>query len=227
MPRYHSPTTSAIIDALGFGGEPLTEPRVFAANSPAFPPATVLPGDDLHIDPGYPPQTFDEFMHDPDRSHCTKRRSAVYVVRLCGCGSICGCDDDSVGMNDLISYLAAYFHGLPVLKLPRLRLEAWNETRKSAGSRKRARKDGPQPSLAARTPTTLVRLRVRSPSPDGFFPRQLHLSDVLDACLDTLPSDAFSILCVTPEDLYEQEEDDDDENLFTCGRLRRVAHCMH
>jgi len=61
-------------------------------------------------------------------------------------------------------------------------------------------------------------LRVRVPSLDGLCPRQLHVSDILDACLDVLPADAFAILCVASDDIYDQGDDDVDENLFTCGR---------
>jgi archaemetzincin len=49
--------------------------------------------------------------------------------------------------------------------------------------------------------------------PDRIFQRQLNLNDLLDACISSLPGDAYAIVLLTNQDLYEDEEDD-----FCCGR---------
>lgn len=220
MPRFVPSTASA--DTFGFpiGGIP----QEYRAD-PLFPPATVLPGDDLHLDPEYPPQTFTEFRDDRDRASRTHKRNTIYLVRLCGCPPpphACSCEKDAPSLMDISSYISAYYYGIPVRVLPPFRLEPWEEPPKG---RKRARKGAPgvpapppASHLAVRTPTTLVRTRVRSPSLDGLFARQLHVSDILDACVDTLPADGFSILCVSNEDIFDQDDDDEEDNLFTCGR---------
>jgi archaemetzincin len=57
-----------------------------------------------------------------------------------------------------------------------------------------------------------VRIRTRL-SADGCFPRQLNLSDLLDAAMGMLPSDAYALVFLVAHDLYESKED-----VFTCGR---------
>lgn len=219
MPRFVPPSAAAARSALGFPpGTPI--PLEFTEDPALFPPPTVLPGDDLHGDPEYPPQPFTEFRDDPDRAHRTAERKTICLVRLCGCAAACACDVYSPPLGAIAEYVGAYYLGLAVRVLPPLRLEAWAEPRKQ----KRARVAKAAPAapastyVAVRTPTTLVRVRTRTPSLDGFFTRQLHVSDVLDACADTLPADAFAILCVTPEDIFDQDDDDEEDNLFTCGR---------
>jgi archaemetzincin len=52
--------------------------------------------------------------------------------------------------------------------------------------------------------------------------RQLNLNDLLDAVAEELPADGYAIIGVTPHDLYEVDEEDgadeEEEDLFTCGR---------
>ncbi|KAL2796226.1 hypothetical protein BJX66DRAFT_300276 [Aspergillus keveii] len=65
-----------------------------------------------------------------------------------------------------------------------------------------------------------MQIRVR-PSPDGMYPYQLNLKDLLEAAMVMLPSDAYALCLLVNHDLFE-----DDDDVFVCGRAyggRRVA----
>lgn len=77
------------------------------------------------------------------------------------------------------------------------------------------------PPAAVRTSASEVRVRCRR-APDGLFARQLNLNDLLDAVAEELPADGYAIIGITSHDLYEVDEEDgadeEEEDLFTCGR---------
>lgn len=66
--------------------------------------------------------------------------------------------------------------------------------------------------IGLNTSTELIGIRWR-PSPDGIFPGQLNLDDLLDTAISMLPADAYALLMLDEHDLYEDEDDD-----FCCGR---------
>lgn len=57
-----------------------------------------------------------------------------------------------------------------------------------------------------------LRIRTRA-APDGLFPRQLNLDDLLDTAISMLPEDAYALLFLVNHDLFE-----DDGDTFVCGR---------
>lgn len=185
-----------------------------------FPAPLLLPGDDLSGDPEYPPQSFQEWLDEEDRNPVTGKRKTIYVVtapeiedevkfmrawekRL---------DEEHEVTNPspqaILDYLQAFYHGLPVKALSQLvpAFTAWDEEPKTKGKSR-------QPKyVALKFGNECVRIRAR-PSPDGIFGGQLNLDDLLDAAIAMLPKDAYALLLLVNQDLYEDEDDE-----FACGR---------
>ncbi|KAM0181156.1 hypothetical protein ACHAPF_001901 [Botrytis cinerea] len=128
-------------------------------------------------------------------------------------------------MLDVISYLQAFYHGLPVKQMnwSLLQFTPWEEMSppstskyksksKSKPKSRAASKNKPPTYIGLRTSTSKTGIRYRS-TPSSPFSHQLNLSDLLDLAIDILPSDAYALLMLVNHDLYE---DDDDE--FVCGR---------
>ncbi|KAF7941310.1 hypothetical protein EAE99_000947 [Botrytis elliptica] len=128
-------------------------------------------------------------------------------------------------MLDVISYLQAFYHGLPVKQMDSslLSFTPWEETSPPSTSKSKP-KPKPKPKsrttskkiasnyIGLRTSTFKTGIRYRS-TPSSPFTHQLNLSDLLDFAIDILPPDAYALLMLVDHDLYE---DDDDE--FVCGR---------
>ncbi len=114
--------------------------------------------------------------------------------------------NSSLGTPDaehVLQYLQAFYHGLPVKFLStRLSFTSWGKSRSAK----------PPAHVGLRLGDTCVRIRTRA-SPDKIFARQLNLNDLLDAAIEVLPDDAYSILLLVEHDLYEDQDDD-----FCCGR---------
>ncbi|KAF5879526.1 uncharacterized protein Bfra_006734 [Botrytis fragariae] len=128
-------------------------------------------------------------------------------------------------MLDVISYLQAFYHGLPIKRMDSslLQFTPWEEisqpsTSKSTSKSKHKPKSratsqkNPPNYIGLRTSTFKTGIRYR-PTPSSPFTHQLNLSDLLDLAIDILPPDAYALLMLVNHDLYE---DDDDE--FVCGR---------
>ncbi|KAK7756334.1 hypothetical protein SLS62_001560 [Diatrype stigma] len=125
---------------------------------------------------------------------------------------------------DVISYLSAFYHGMPVKPLPQcLRFVPWQEEKTTRPSSKKKRKrqkssnssdsdTGTEYIGLATQDDTATRIRVR-PSPDGLFRGQLNLDDILDAAIEMLPPDAYALVLLVDHDMYEDDDDD-----FCCGR---------
>ncbi|KAL3448041.1 hypothetical protein BJX65DRAFT_275687 [Aspergillus insuetus] len=184
-----------------------------------FPAPLVLPDDGLAVDPD-PPQDFQTWLGV--RNQVTSRRRTIYVA----CPGVA----DDIGVNidiwekpegvratqqdqipkmprvqDVIDFLAAFYHGLPVKEL---QLRSCEFTA------------GAKPNIALNTQKQRMQIRVRQ-SPDGIYPYQLNLKDLLEAVMVMLPSDAYALCLLVNHDLFE-----DDEDIFVCGRAyggRRVA----
>ncbi|APA08035.1 hypothetical protein sscle_03g028050 [Sclerotinia sclerotiorum 1980 UF-70] len=123
-------------------------------------------------------------------------------------------------VSDIISYLQAFYHGLPVKQMDptHLHFTPWEEdtppnpSQARSNSRRKKNKNPPSISLHTSSSNTKTRIRYRA-TPSSPFSHQLNLSDLLDSAIDMLPSDAYALLILVNHDLYE---DDDDE--FICGR---------
>ncbi|KAL3463554.1 hypothetical protein BJX64DRAFT_276435 [Aspergillus heterothallicus] len=202
-----------------------------------FPAPLVLPGDDLALDPEYPPQSFREWVDEEERNAVTARRRTVYVVSPPGVDSgmdglgvegwACPRDIDSALMapfpetSDVVDYLSAFYHGLPVkhLDIPNWKFTSWDDPetqstkRASKGKSKTSQLKKAQPqSIGLATSTECIRIRTR-PCPDSVYSQQLNLDDLLDAAISILPKDAYALCMLVHHDLFEDEDD-----TFVCGR---------
>ncbi|CAJ2505546.1 Uu.00g129400.m01.CDS01 [Anthostomella pinea] len=190
--------------------------------APAFPGPLLLPKDDLHWDPDCPPQSFRSWLNEKERNKPTKKRKTLYVAAVPEITSDMPFMEgwqqpvDAFGQHlekldpppaeDIVKYLTAFYQGLPVKTFePRLRFVPWQEKKSSKPT-----DDTEYVGLATRDDCTRIRAR---PSPDGVFKRQLNLEDLLDAAIEMLPDDAYSIILLIDQDMYESEDDD-----FCCGR---------
>ncbi|KAH7150370.1 hypothetical protein B0J13DRAFT_583635 [Dactylonectria estremocensis] len=195
-------------------------------NEWSFPAPLVLPDDDLALDPKYPPQSLKSWLTYNRKMPITQARNKIYVVqppdvtdsvkammdgwekprvpkKSVTPGLPAGINPPST--NDLCNYLQAFYHKMVVKKHEgKFRWQAWDSVSK---------KDPKYVGLATPKPSEeLIGVRFR-PSPDGIARMQVNLSDVLDALIDRVPPDAYAVVMLTDQDLYEDEEDD-----FCCGR---------
>ncbi|KAK4994477.1 hypothetical protein LTR66_005496 [Elasticomyces elasticus] len=213
-----------------------TEPETPAATT--FPAPLVLPGDELSYDPEYPAQSLTEWISEEERNAVTPRRRTIYLAAppqvapdmslmatwskaqhaaLLPEGSASKLDLGNWGLSpntaEVLEYLAAFYHGLPVKLLqPGLEFAAWDgDSAHTHSSKSRFRHAPPTyVGLVASEECTRIRTRV---SRDGLFARQLNLDDLLDAAISMLPKDAYALLLLVDQDIYENEDDD-----FACGR---------
>ena len=187
----------------------------------SFPSPLVLPGDDLSLDPDCPPQSVREWLNEEDRNEVTPRKRVIYLVApplvqsSVDFVSTWTSPQQEVGkvahphVQDILDYLRAFYHGLPVKLLagPALSFGPWT----TESARSKANSLTPR-SIGLNTSTECIRIRTRA-SADGVFKRQLNLDDLLDAAISILPDDAYALLLVLQHDLYENADDS-----FTCGR---------
>ena len=191
-----------------------------------FPAPLVLPDDALSIDPRCPPQSLRSWSRLKDRNEVTTEKNVIYVaappdidpsVRFMQSWSHPQKGGRLVvttpRAEDIIDYLTAFYHGLPVKLLPppKLCFATW-DTDTPKRSKSKSFKSMIPPYIGLNTPTECVRIRAR-PSPDGVFTAQLHLDDLLDAAISMLPNDAYAFLLLVEHDLFEHDDD-----LFICGR---------
>lgn len=190
-----------------------------------FPAPLVLPGDELDLDPKCPPQSFRSWVHLKERNHVTKRSKTMYVAATPSIANDVKYLQnwtrpaspnqretvDPPTIQGLVEYLQAFYHGMNVklVKTP-FQYTSWDTATKNGKGAKKI-----QPAVDAITLETDkagTRIRVR-PCPDATFGGQLNLNDLLDACIDALPEDAYALLLMVDHDLYEDDDDD-----FCCGR---------
>jgi archaemetzincin len=200
--------------------------------SATFPGPLVLPWDDLNHDPDYPPHSFKDWLTAKTRNKPSKQRQTLYVA------AVPDIDDSVAFMKEwtipnlqsterpakrlkveqaaealaspetkhFVEYLTAFYHGLKSKQLSqKLSFVKWEG--KGSGT---ARSLPKYVGLAYGDSATRIRVR---PSKDGVFAAQLNLNDLLDAALEILPKDAYSIVLLVDHDIYEDEEDD-----YCCGR---------
>ncbi|KAI1387176.1 uncharacterized protein F4822DRAFT_275788 [Hypoxylon trugodes] len=204
--------------------------------SSAFPGPLVLPNDELALNPKYPPQSFRSWLNESLRKNRkpNKRRQTLYVATAPEITSSVGFMKkwlqphvkkggklmaaemlNSLPTEDLVNFTGAFYHGMPVKAFPhRLQFVPWDEPKKSG------KRDSNMDYVGLLAGNNCTRIRAR-PCPDGTFGRQLNLEDLLDAAIEMLLGDAYSIILLFDHDMYEDEDDD-----FCCGRAyggNRVA----
>ena len=186
-----------------------------------FPAPLVLPGDDLALDPRYPPQSLRSWLREPERNVVTRERNKLYIVGppemerevnyVSRWAMPQSRDQDQKvekpALQSVADYLAVFYHGMNVQVLPSdfLRFTEWNDSEKSKAK-------GKARFVGLNTGSESIRIRAR-PSLDGVFQGQLNLDDLLDVAISVLPEDAYSLLMLVDHDLFEDDDDD-----FCCGR---------
>lgn len=223
---YKASTPQQLLAATGKG------PKATGVDSghdlSTFPCPLVLPGDELSWDPEYEPQSFTDWKEEPERNPVTPARRTVYFVPTPSIAKevshvrdwatpdiharIKGTKRKNVSSpdhliapakaEDVLAYLQAFYHSLPVklLSKPKLRFVPWPDS------------DPKCPRIGLHIGSEIIGIRSR-PSQDGIFSGQLNLDDLLDAAIAMLPKDAYALLMLVDHDLYEGEDDD-----FCCGR---------
>jgi len=207
-----------------------------------FPAPLVLPGDDLAYDPGCPPQSLRAWLRLKERNAVTPERRTVYLVAPPEVDSEADLDfvnqwAEPTGpgivkreivefpkLDDILTYLTAFYHKMPVKMLPGPRPCFTNDVLNSIkpkASKNRYNRDR-EPKKKAAPPNTLwlnthtsegaIGIKYRA-TPNGPFTHQLNLNDLLDAAIAMLPDDAYALVMVVKHDIFEDEEDD-----FACGR---------
>ena len=219
-----------------------------------FPAPLVLPGDELAWDPKCPPQSYRSWLNGRWRNQIERHeggRNVVYVVvppavegdleesmrdwatfRMPGkrgrASAASGERAAHPKMEDVVRYLAAFYHGVPVKMLPRsevaLTFAKWEDDEAQSSRQQKRAKLGLRakasgsaakkipPAVALRTSKEAIRIRVRERRKD-IYNAQLNLNDLLDVAIEILPNDAYALLILVEQDLYEDEDDD-----FACGR---------
>lgn len=196
-----------------------------AQSASTFPAPLVVPGDELSWDPDYEPQSLKSWIDEPYRNEVTDDRRTLYVVPVPAVSKPVAFvgdwarpeekpskqrKDAPISLpktDDVVEYLKAFYHGLPVkvLSKPRLQFVPWDDA-------SRVKSKAQPKRIGLNIGSEIIGIRSR-PSKDGIFSGQLNLNDLLDAAIAMLPKDAYAILMLVEHDLYEDEEDD-----FCCGR---------
>ncbi|ORY11685.1 hypothetical protein BCR34DRAFT_442610, partial [Clohesyomyces aquaticus] len=190
----------------------------------SFPAPLVLPGDDLAEDTPEPPQGLSAWLRGNWRNEVTSRRRTLYIMRPpklspevagmetwspleMGEGSI-----EEPGIEGVVEYLQAFYVGLPVKPFPTqgqdVSFTSWDNSSAGRAGRQKGRKRGSESPIALRHKSSLTRIRTRQK--DGVH--QLNLDDLLDAAIEMVPKDAYAILMLVSQDLYQSAEDE-----FVCG----------
>ncbi|KAG4220642.1 hypothetical protein PC116_g30879, partial [Phytophthora cactorum] len=169
-----------------------------------FPGPLVLPDDELTNEPKYPPQSFRSWFNEPLRKNnkLNSKRKTLYVAY-------------TPEITPGVDYMKQWRQ--PKVKkrsksaseklLPPLDdIIKYTEPKESGERSSETRYVG----LLAGNNCTRIRAR---PSPDGIFGGQLNLEDLLDAAIEMVPKEAYSIILLVDHDMYEDEDDD-----FCCGR---------
>lgn len=119
--------------------------------------------------------------------------------------------------DDVVDYLSAFYHSLPVklLKIRDYRFTTWDDEFSPEPNRPSSKKSTGPSYIGLATNKNVVRIRCR-PSQSGkrgIYAAQLNLEDLIDTAIMVLPKDAYALLMLIDQDLYEDDEDD-----FCCGR---------
>jgi archaemetzincin len=202
-----------------------------------FPAPLVLPRDELAWDPKSPAQGLRSWNQLKERNKVTPERRTIYFTGPPTVGRGLeyirqwtqphvkrGTKEKLVGFpktSDILSYLEAFYHGLPVMMLPSPALsftadidDSDSPSQTHGGKRARSHATEKSPTLWLNTHRSKDCIGIRSrATPKGDFTHQLNLNDLLDAAIEILPEDAYALLMLVDHDIYEDEEDE-----FACGR---------
>ena len=193
----------------------------------SFPRPLVLPGDDLSEDPRYPGQSLRSWIREPHRNEVASGRNVIYVaspptisrdIKMMDWWALPEYKNQGPNMADLgaempgadviEAFLGAFYTGMKIARLsPGFSFVSWEKPVSSKANRQSIPR-----YIGLRRKGEVVGIRTR-PSPDGIFQVQFNLNDILDAAISALPADAYALLLLIHQDLYEDEEDD-----FCCGR---------
>lgn len=224
--KYQQPPADKRVAATILSGRaPKLHTSVQRADMRTYPAPLVLPGDELDLDPKCPPQPFRSWAQLKERNHVTKRSNTIYLAAAPFITKdVQFLHDwhqplaqelrepaDPPHISSLVEYIRAFYHGMNIkLVGTPFQYTAWDTTTQNT---KRGKNYEPAvEAITLETDQSGTRIRVR-PCPDETFGGQLNLDDLLDACIDALPEDAYAFLLMVDHDLYEDEEDD-----FCCGR---------
>lgn len=201
-----------------------------------FPAPLVLPEDELSSDPKYPPQSFRSWFHGkwrnpvpPERPAGKRRleRRTIYLAAPPEFSSEVayarkwaqpiakkskGSEKVKVEIQDVLDYLKAFYHGLPVKLLPFTPIFTNDVDCMMIDSPEKENSESETLWLNTHTKSGCIGIRSRT-RPKGEYSHQLNLTDLLDAAIEILPEDAYAIVMLVDHDIYEDEEDD-----FACGR---------
>jgi archaemetzincin len=106
-------------------------------------------------------------------------------------------------IQEVLSYLQAFYYGLPVKLLPE---SVFRFTTVESNE------EGYELGLETNSPAGIIGIQTRA-THNADFTHQLNLNDLLDAAIAALPEDAYALLMLVEHDIYEDDEDD-----FACGR---------
>ncbi|GAB1215920.1 hypothetical protein ATERTT37_005118 [Aspergillus terreus] len=163
--------------------------------------------------------SFQEWLDDGDRNKITPSRQTVYVVAPPRIGEGLAFLRDwahpkkgraypdvlPTQPTDILDYVAAFYHGLPVkLLTSNIQFLPWDNDKASS-------KTAPK-YVGLAVSDECIRIRTRA-CPDKVYAHQLNLDDLLDAAITMLPEDAYALCMLVDHDLYE-----DDDDIFVCGR---------
>jgi archaemetzincin len=207
-----------------------------SADDATFPPPLVLPEDELSLDPKYPPQNFRSWFHGkwrntlPPERPVGKRRLERRTIYLAAPPDFSpevayarkwaqpiakktkGTEKVKVEVQDVLDYLKAFYHGLPVKLLPSTPIFTNDVDCMMIDSPEKENSESETLWLNTHTKSGCIGIRSRT-RPKGEYSHQLNLTDLLDAAIEILPEDAYAIVMLVDHDIYEDEEDD-----FACGR---------
>jgi len=194
-------------------------------DSLTFPAPLVLPDDSLSIDPKEPPQSLLSWIRGGYRNPVTAERKTIYVAMAeldgdsgvglqdqarYGAPGKLGHDLPHPKLDDVRGYLEAFYHPLPVKTFPRkILIEKWEDAKsKTTTSKYVGLRFNEESRWRVRVRATPERKGLVNP-----LKHQLYINDIIDALIGSLPEDAYAIVLITHQDLYEDEDDD-----FCCGR---------
>ncbi|KAE8444061.1 hypothetical protein EG329_000929 [Mollisiaceae sp. DMI_Dod_QoI] len=189
-----------------------------------FPAPLLLPEDDLALDPRHPTQSLRSWIQAEYRNKVTPERKTLYLAVPPGYetdvdfakkwaqprpkSKLSGIEQPKA--QDILEYLQAFYHGLPVKLFPQEELRFTSEF----GDIDMPETDEKRQTIGLHFKESYMSKGIRTrPKPKGDYSHQLNLSDLLIATMWALPEDAYALVMLVEHDLYEDEEDE-----FVCGR---------
>ena len=208
-----------------------------------FPGPLILPKDDLTTDPDCPAQDVEKWADNKDRNPVTANRKTIYLVpsptiseemapmrswsASIGSSRVAqpqpSASIKSLDIEDMREYIAATYYGMEVSLLPaHFSWQAWQDVKERGekGKSVKPRYDGTP--LVSSTEEQLVGLQTPQDqlwgircrqSPDGVSSMQINLDGVLNALSEKIPEDAYAVIMILDQDIWEGDDD-----IFASGR---------